>query len=508
MIIGMNIIVFTFYYQPKNLIGVTNASITVFLVIFLFALRAKRIIAFILLIPLGVLYLYLIIIQKTSMQDLALLSNYLLFAIAIIIMSTVFEKTAFNEFKMRRMAILNKKIGDLAKREAMNSKKKAINAETENRQKSEFLAIMGHELRTPLNSIIGYTRILLNDEKNQDKINQLNIINSQGESLVKIINDILDISRIESGKINIVNKIFNLESLIDGILASINIDLKNRNNKIIIKKSDNLSKYIITDPLRLEQILINLLSNAIKFTENGIIIFEIIEDKNIIHNKKKFIFKVSDNGIGIDKKKLKFIFKKFAQVHDSRIRRYKGTGLGLFIVKKLVGLLNGKINVESKKGEGSIFTVEFNFKIPKQEQIEKTIAKPIIQKNINQDLGKMKIILAEDNKNNQELVKKMLEIKNSSVFIANNGLEVLKLLEKEKYDLILMDIEMPELDGLETTARIRESKREYKNIPIIALTAYASEKDRTNCLKIGINDFIAKPIQFENFYEKINKFKK
>ena len=377
-----------------------------------------------------------------------------------------------------------------------------------NEIKNNFLAIMSHELRTPLNGIIGFTDILLKTENDKGKIEKLKIIQNSSDILLKLVNDLLDITRIESGNIEVKNETFDLNNLLDNLNKVFSIEALNKNNKFILNKDKNLSQYLIGDSLKLQQILSNIISNAIKFTESGIIRIDIEEKLKIKDPERTIIvFKITDTGIGIKESKITKVFDKFIQADNSTTRKYGGTGLGLSIVKELVRALKGKIEVESNPGYGSTFMVELTFLLPDKKIVNLIKQKKIKQNSIH-DFSSFNVLIAEDNKFNQEVVKKMLEMKKCKVEVASTGFEVLDLLEKSQFDLVLMDIEMPELNGYDTTIKIRTSEKNYKNIPIIALTAYAMEKDKKECMKVGINEFIAKPIQIDSFYEIINKYKK
>ena len=364
------------------------------------------------------------------------------------------------------------------------------------------------KLRTPLNGIIGFTDILLKTENDKGKIEKLKIIQNSSDILLKLVNDLLDITRIESGNIEVKNETFDLNNLLDNLNKVFSIEALNKNNKFILNKDKNLSQYLIGDSLKLQQILSNIISNAIKFTESGIIRIDIEEKLKIKDPERTIIvFKITDTGIGIKESKITKVFDKFIQADNSTTRKYGGTGLGLSIVKELVRALKGKIEVESNPGYGSTFMVELTFLLPDKKIVNLIKQKKIKQNSIH-DFSSFNVLIAEDNKFNQEVVKKMLEMKKCKVEVASTGFEVLDLLEKSQFDLVLMDIEMPELNGYDTTIKIRTSEKNYKNIPIIALTAYAMEKDKKECMKVGINEFIAKPIQIDSFYEIINKYKK
>ncbi|MGZ4118244.1 MAG: PAS domain S-box protein, partial [Bacteroidia bacterium] len=369
-------------------------------------------------------------------------------------------------------------------------------AEQSKRAKEIFLANMSHEIRTPMNAIIGFSRLLKEGALSAKQFSYLDAIISSSENLLVIINDILDFSKIESGKISLEEIPFNLETTIERVIKQ--VELKSLEKSIALKViyDPKLPKILIGDPFRVGQVLLNLVNNSVKFTRQGSI--KVICSLNDINKDSVNVsFKIADTGIGIKKEILAKIFEDFIQADDSINRKYGGTGLGLTISKQLIELMGGEISVESVIGLGTIFTFSLSFKIASHEQIPKKEKKIVDLKKLT---GR-KILLAEDNEFNQMLALSILESWEADVSIAKNGKEALDLIAKNNFDIILMDIQMPEMDGIEATKIIRK-KLKFKT-PILALTANAFKTDREKYMKSGVNDYITKPFDSENLYRKI-----
>jgi signal transduction histidine kinase/ActR/RegA family two-component response regulator len=375
-------------------------------------------------------------------------------------------------------------------------------AEQANKAKSEFLATISHEIRTPINGIVGMAELLKSAMLSEEEKENLKVLEHLAEALLNIINDILDFSKIEAGRMELQKSSMDIRELIADIVKSFSYTEKRQQVALNCYIDEQVPNIIYTDSARLKQILVNLLSNAFKFTEKGKIDIHIESIREQDH-EVMLLFSVTDTGIGIAKDKLKTLFQTFYQVDSTSKRKYGGTGLGLSIVKKLVELMGGKIGVESEEGLGSKFSFEMTFeKVNKSSINEELSIKIYSEKDM-----KLHILVVEDSKVNQLLIKKILVQKNWVVETANNGKEALEKLEKEDYDLILMDIQMPVMDGYEASKIIREKEKiTQKHIPIIALTANSTEEDQRKSIEAGMDEYLTKPIKSENLYLNILKY--
>jgi len=362
--------------------------------------------------------------------------------------------------------------------------------------KGNFLANMSHEIRTPLNAVLGFLHILKSNKEPSKSAKFIDTIEKASKSLLQIIEDILDFSKIESGKISIEKIYFNPveEFKIVTDLFSENCSSKNINLNVIISK--NIPDSIESDPLRIKQVLSNLISNSIKFTEANKSIFV-----NISYENEMLSVSVKDEGIGIAKNKFEDIFEAFQQEDSSTTRKFGGTGLGLAISRQLINLLGGQLNVKSEVGIGS----EFYFTIP-----AKAGEKIIKEVNITNDyiFNDLKILIAEDNNLNQELISIILDGKNIKYEIVNDGMEAIEKYKNNKYDLILMDENMPNMNGMEATQNILiyEKENNMKHTPIIAFTANAMSGDKEKFLNFGMDDYLSKPVNIKKLYEIIQQF--
>lgn len=381
---------------------------------------------------------------------------------------------------------------------------KARDIATEAEQvKEQFLAMMAHEIRTPLNAIVGMSNLLLNTKGlDEEQLEFSTTIKRSADNLVSLINDILDFSKIRAGKIEFEEVRFNIKELIKDILQIIRYKTDEQKVKLVSTYDVNIPGFLLGDSTRLNQILLNLMSNAAKFTEKGKIELS-THLINITPNNLILEFKVKDTGIGISQDKLAKIFERFSQADSSTTRKYGGTGLGLSIVKQLVELQTGEIWVASEVGKGSSFTVTLPFKIADNQakRANRGLA-------FNRDLEQKHFLLVEDNVTNQRVACKILEQWNAKISIANNGQEAIDFLKAGVYDLVLLDIQMPVMDGLETIQHIRQDlKLDKKQLPVIALSA-AIYEDRNNLLEIGFNEYVTKPFDIDRFYETVRSYLK
>lgn len=368
-------------------------------------------------------------------------------------------------------------------------------AEIASKARTEFLSTVSHELRTPLNAINGITHILIEDNPKESQLNYLNSLKFSGNYLLTFINEILEINRIESNNIEIEYFNFNIKQLLLDIKNSMTEIAVNNNNKFLLEIDDDVPEMLLSDPTKLSQIFINLINNALKFTKNGEVkvVVKLIETRD---DYSRINFAFSDTGIGIPEDKQEIIFESFSQGSTEINRKYGGTGLGLTIVKKIVDLLGGDINLKSEVGVGTTFDFEINLYNGRKEVL---IEKGSLYSN--EVLVGKNILVVEDNKINQMVTKKMLEKKDMKCFIIENGEEAVEILSKENnYDLVLMDVHLPGINGTIATQKIREfdSKK-----PIVALTAISLNENREILLSFGMTDVITKPFDPENFYRVI-----
>jgi len=367
--------------------------------------------------------------------------------------------------------------------------------------KEEFLANMSHELRTPLNALIGFGNLLSETNLDEKQKEYLKIIQSGSNNLLNIVNDVLDLSKIEAGKLEFKKEPFNLEALFKNLelLFSDAISQKSLYYQWYI--DHNIPKVLKGDADRLQQVLINLISNGIKFTNTGGLKINtaLVWSENST-NEVKIGITVKDTGVGIPSEKIQSVFERFEQLENVTTRQHGGTGLGLTIVKNLVEKMGGSMSVYSEEGKGS----EFSFTCIFEKCSEKEVEKDDYVVAEAPELHSYSILIVEDNKANQLFLKYLLEKYKPAVFFADDGLQAIELLKNNKYDLILMDIQMPKLDGFDTLSKI---KKDFKAVPpVIAMTAYVSEQDIKKCREAGFDDYIAKPIDESALIEKILSF--
>ncbi|MCX6181501.1 MAG: response regulator [Bacteroidetes bacterium] len=386
---------------------------------------------------------------------------------------------------------------DVTKRaEAEESLLKAkLLAEQTSKAKQDFIANMSHEIRTPMNAIIGFTNLLEETTLDEVQKDYVKTIQMSGENLLDLINDILDFSKIEAGKLFIEKEEFVLRDTISSVERVLKGKADEKRIKLIINVDPEVPQHLLGDSNRLYQVLMNLVSNAVKFTDKGKVTVE-VNKMSQRDGKVKLKFIVADTGIGIHKDNYESIFESFSQISSGTTRKYGGTGLGLAIVKRLIELQQGRIKVSSKLKEGSTFEFELQYALGKNKDSE---MEQVFVETLDLSVFKgKKVLLAEDNRMNQKLIENVLGNLGIDLKVVNNGKEVVDLLQNEVVDILLLDIQMPVMDGFEVANYIRNNIQGPKrNIPIIAMTAHAFKEERDACLKAGMNDHIAKPIQKE-----------
>jgi signal transduction histidine kinase/DNA-binding response OmpR family regulator len=435
--------------------------------------------------------------QETEKQKL-LKNIFIIGAVLLLLLAIVL---------VNRYRIKQKAAKELEEKNAIIEKEKQ-RAEKSEQFKSEFLANMSHEIRTPMNAVMGITNLLLHEPQNEKNLRYLHAIKNASDNLLIVINDILDLSKMEAGKMELEKIPFRLTNIATSIYDTFYLKAAEKNIQFIIDIESTLPPVLIGDPARLTQILLNLAGNAVKFTDKGSV---------VVHLKKAtgqatetelctIYFSVEDTGPGIEEEKLSTIFESFTQVHASG--KYGGTGLGLTISKKLIGLYNGVLHAESKPGAGAVFSFMLKFETGTQEQLDEYYAEK--EGYTADDLFGIKILLAEDNEDNRLVAVDTLKniIEEVEIDVVHNGAAVLEKLKQQyqntHYDLILMDVQMPVLDGLETTRQIRNNfPLPINTIPVIALTASVLRSDLQKCIEAGINGYIPKPFTEEMLIREI-----
>ncbi|UXP33993.1 PAS domain-containing protein [Reichenbachiella agarivorans] len=386
-------------------------------------------------------------------------------------------------------------LAEMAKKEAIDSAK----------AKENFLSTMSHEIRTPLNAILGVTNLLLSEEMKPEQLEHLGLLKFSGENLLTLVNDILDYNKIDAGKIEFEQVDFDLKELLIRIQQTLSPKIKEKGLEFVFRYDEALPYIFVGDSVRISQIINNLLSNAIKFTEEGFVKLDVslvsMDDKQV-----KIHFSVNDTGIGIHKDNQCMIFENFSQASEDTTRKFGGTGLGLAITKKLLELMGSEIRLDSDLGLGSVFS--FDVTLPKGDNSSiaskmipsETVFANVANKNI-------KILVAEDNRANQIVLGKFLDKWGINTDFVENGIEAVEKAKSEMHHMILMDLQMPEMDGYEATQKIREADTVYgKQVPIVALTASAMLDVRRKVKTLGMTDFITKPFSPEELYKKIIKY--
>jgi len=373
--------------------------------------------------------------------------------------------------------------------------------------KGDFIATVSHEVRTPMNGIIGLSSLLYDTELNEEQKDFVRMIKKSADSLLNIINDILDFSKIESGQFEMDHTIFDIVSLTNELGVIFGEKVSGNGIELKVSVDPGVDNMVVGDPVRLRQILNNLLSNAVKFTHEGYIKVTLVTEPVDI-SRSIYKFKIEDTGIGIPTEKLQLIFNRFTQADASTTRKYGGTGLGLAITKEVVELMNGSITVKSEPGVGTKFFLNIPFQVNKKNRLITRSQNEEFLQQLREQIGGSKILIVEDNIINQKVTKKMLEKTGCVVDTAIDGMEAIEKITSEKYDLVFMDIMMPNLSGVEATIKIRSLFKNKDYVNIVAMTANAMKGDRERYIDAGMDDYISKPFSQEKLFHILQKWLK
>lgn len=434
--------------------------------------------------------------REKNLRNIIILISLFAAILILILWSRYRSKIKKNEELQALNAELERRVEERTKRLRIENEQRKIaqeQAELANETKNRFLATISHEVRTPINAIIGFCDLSIKTDENNDHQLNLKRVKDSSEHLLAMIKDILDYSQIESGKMELKVAPFDLYKLTNSVVNAYYLDASSKDIKLSFIIDNKIPRNLMGDADALRQVLYNLIGNAIKFTEKGNVeLLVSISDKAKESGKVHLHFSVKDSGIGISKLKQKLIFMDFTQADNTASRRYGGVGLGLTISKYFVELMGGKISVQSDKGSGSMFTFEISLQIDKSNILTKGSSK-------DDEKKKLHVLVAEDNLLNCQVIAAFLTRLGHTSKIANNGKIAIDILNKEDFDAVLMDIEMPEMDGIEATEAIRRNHGSVRNpkIPIIALTAHALKEYEERCYKVGMDNYLTKPIDIE-----------
>jgi signal transduction histidine kinase/CheY-like chemotaxis protein len=434
-------------------------------------------------------------LQQQNKEKLKAAKFSKLISILAIALITILSLLSLSLYKNNIIRIKSNLLLKEKNNELIAAKEKAERA---SQARSDFLSTVSHELRTPLNAINGITHLLLEEKPKKSQLHYLNSLEFSGNYLATFINDILEINRIDSNKVEVENISFNFKKLLQNLQNSLIEQASLNDNRLQLEIDSEIPTNLIGDPTKLSQIFLNLINNGLKFTKNGTI--SVIAKLHSLENEKASIyFEVKDTGIGIAEDKLETVFESFSQGSVEINRKYGGTGLGLTIVKKLIKILGGKIKLESVLGKGTTFSFELQFKVAEETLATEEKAKT----NDDYKLKNKKILLVEDNKINQMITKKMLTNKGIICEIIDNGEEAIERMKNNTYDLVLMDVHLSGINGTIATKQIREFD---KTTPIIALTAISLNENRQTLLSYGMNDVVTKPFVPENLYSVMSQY--
>ncbi len=375
-------------------------------------------------------------------------------------------------------------------------------AENATQAKTNFLSTMSHEIRTPMNAVVGMTHLLLDENPRDDQLKSLQTLKFSADLLLSLINDILDFSKIESGKIELELIDFNLKSMLHGIKAAQRAKAEEKHVKLKLRWDDDVPLMVVGDVTRIGQIVNNLVSNAVKFTQEGEVSIE-IELIQEIDNNVQLSFKVRDTGIGISEKQIEAIFEEFSQASSSTTRKFGGTGLGLAITKKLLELQGSRIEVSSEVGVGSVFS--FVLDLQKSSKVVREAGATESKEDFGHSLEGLRVLLVEDNPVNQYVATRFIKKWEASLEVANHGKEALEMVQQQPYDIVLMDLQMPIMDGYEATKQIRawEQQEERSPVSIIALTASATLATKDKVKELGMDDFLTKPFDPKELFARL-----